>query len=385
MTSLQQTVEAQVAAGLVPGAVALVADGDDITAVAAGLRTVGGPPMTRDTLFRIASITKPIVAAAVMALVDRGRIGLDDPVAPWLPELAEPVVLRRPDGPLDDVVPAVRAITVRHLLTFQAGHGFPADLSLPVVAPLTEALLQGPPQPQAVPPPDEWMARLSQVPLLHQPGEGWTYNTGSDVLGVLLARVEDAPLGDVLTAAVLGPLGMADTGFAIPDVGLDRMSGHHRRTAGGFELIDPPDGQWATVPAFPSGAGGLVSTADDWCAFGRMLLAGGEHRGERILSAEAVRQMMTSHVVAEPDNPYLDGHGWGFGGSVDLAPAEPWNVPGRYGWIGGTGTAAYVIPSRRRVVIWMSQVELEGPDDARAIAAVLTWAAQQPRTGGRSG
>lgn len=95
---------------------------------------------------------------------------------------------------------------------------------------------------------------------------------------------------------------------------------------------------WATVPAFPAGAGGLVSTADDWCTFGRMLLAGGEHRGERILSADAVRQMMTSHVEAEPDNPFLEGHGWGFGGSVDLASTEPWNVPGRYGWIGATGT-----------------------------------------------
>ena len=382
MTSLQQTVDAQVAAGRVPGAVALVADGDDVTVVTAGVRAVGGTPMTRDTLFRIASITKPIVAAAVMVLVDRGRIGLDDPVGPWLPELAEPVVLRRPDGALDDVVPAVRPITVRHLLTFQAGHGFPADLDLPVVARLMGDLSQGPPQPQAVLPPDEWMARLSRIPLLHQPGEGWTYNTGSDILGVLLARVEGAPLGDVLDEAVLGPLGMADTGFAVPDGGLDRMAGHHRRTAGGFEVIDPPDGQWATTPAFPAGAGGLVSTVDDWCAFGRMLLAGGDHRGKRILSADAVRQMMTSHVEAEPDSPFLEGHGWGFGGSVDLAPTEPWNVPGRYGWVGGTGTAAYVIPSRRRLVIWMSQVELEGPDDARAMAAVLTWAAQRPDVGG---
>lgn len=225
MTSLQETVDAEVTAGAVPGAVALVTEGDDVTVATAGARTVGGEPMARDSLFRLASITKPIVAAATMVLVDRGRVGLDDLVERWLPELADPVVLRSLDGPVDDVVPAVRPITVRHLLTFQAGHGFPADFSVPVVARLTEDLLQGPPQPQAVPPPDEWMARLARIPLLHQPGEGWTYNTGSDVLGVLLARAEGGPLVDVLADTILGPLAMADTGFTVPAGGDGRMTG----------------------------------------------------------------------------------------------------------------------------------------------------------------
>lgn len=377
MTSLQETVDAQIEGGVVPGAVALVAHGDDLTFAAAGVQAEGGPPMAQGSLFRIASITKPIVAATTMALVDRGRIGLDDPVSRWVPELAEPVVLRRMEGPVEDVVPAARPITVRHLLTFQGGHGFPADFSVPVVQRLFEDLLQGPPQPQAVPPPDEWMARLSRIPLLHQPGEGWTYNAGSDILGVLLARAEGAPLGDVLQDTVLDPLGMSDTGFAVPAGGLDRMTDYHRRNAdsGTFEVIDAPDGQWATPPAFPSGAGGLVSTADDWLAFGRMLLNRGEHDGRRVLSADAVGQMMTSHVEAEPDSPFLRGQGWGFGGSVDLTSNDSWEVPGRYGWVGGTGTAAYVIPSRDTVTIWMSQVELAGPDDSRAMAAVLTWAA----------
>lgn len=380
MTSLHETVDAQVEAGLVPGAVALVADGDDdLTVAAAGVRSLGGEPMARDSVFRIASISKPIVAAATMALVDRGRMRLDDPVERWLPELADPIVLRRIDGPLDDVVPAVRPITIRHLLTLQAGHGFPADFSSPVVARLFEDLFQGPPRPQAVPPPDEWMARLASIPLLHQPGEGWTYNTGSDILGVLLARVEGIALGGVLEDTVLGPLEMTDTGFAVGAAQLERMTSLYGRDAdtGELDLVDPPDGQWASVPAFASGAGGLVSTADDWCAFGRMLLAGGEHQGRQVLSAEAVDLMTTSHAEAESGNPFLQGHGWGFGGSVDLAPTDPWNVPGRYGWVGGTGTAGYVIPSRGRVVIWLSQVEFAGPDDFRAMAGVLTWAAQQ--------
>ena len=310
-----------------------------------------------------------------MVLVERGRLTLDESVERLLPELADPVVLRAVDGPVDDVVPAARAITVRDLLTFQAGHGFPPDFTAPVVALLIGELLQGPPQPQKVPPPDEWMARLGRIPVLHQPGEGWTYNAGSDVLGVLLARAEGKALGDVLADTILDPLGMSDTAFAASD--LDRFASYYRRdTSGsGFELVDPPDGHWASVPPFPSGAGGLVSTVDDWCAFGRMLLAGGEHDGRRVLTAESVEQMMTSHAEAEPGNPFLQGQGWGFGGSVDLDRSAPWTVPGRYGWIGGTGTAGYVTPSLGRVSVWLSQVELAGSDDFSAVGEFLTWVA----------
>jgi CubicO group peptidase (beta-lactamase class C family) len=251
-------------------------------------------------------------------------------------------------------------------------------MDVPVVERLMDDLGQGPPRPQSVPPPDEWMHRLAAIPLLHQPGEGWTYNTGSDILGVLLARAQGAPLGDVLDDTMLGPLGMSDTWFVVPTGKLDRMTASYRRDADSGELVmvDPPEGQWAAVPAFPSGAAGLVSTADDWCVFGRMLLAGGAHRGRRVLSAEAVRLMITSHVATAPDNPFLEGHAWGFGGSVDLTDDEPWNIVGRYGWVGGTGTAAYIIPSTATVVVWMSQVELSGPRDFEAMAAVLSWAAR---------
>jgi CubicO group peptidase (beta-lactamase class C family) len=221
------------------------------------------------------------------------------------------------------------------------------------------------------------MRRLSGLPLLHQPGEGWTYNTGYDILGVLLARLTGAPLADVLTATVLEPMGMTDTGFWTEQT--DRLVSYYRRGEAGLELVDPPDGQWAQPPRVPSGAGGLLSSVDDWSAFGQMLLAGGEHRGRRVLAPESVRLMTTVHVDGGPEHLFLDGQGWGMGGSVDLRRTHRWNVPGRYGWVGGTGTAGYIIPSTHTVVVWLSQVELGGPDDAAAIADVLTCAAQSPR------
>jgi CubicO group peptidase (beta-lactamase class C family) len=367
MTTLQEIVDDQVEAGRVPGAVALVARGDDVEVGVAGRRAVDGDqPMTRDTVFRIASLTKAIVAAATMVLVDRGRLGLDDPVARWLPELADPVVLRSVDAGLDDVVPAVRPITVRHLLTFQGGHGFPSDFSVPWVQRVFAEGLQGPPRPQESLPTDEWVAAMGRIPLLHQPGEGWTYNTGSDLLGVLLARAQEAPLGEVLADTVLDPLGMADTGFVATRSAVDRMATQYRRDdAGDLELVDRPDGQWASPPPFPSGAGGLVSTVDDWLAFGRMLLAGGTTSdGRRLLSADAVRLMTTDHTTAAQraiGELFLEGQGWGFGGSVDISATGDGTVPGRYGWVGGTGTSAHVTPSTGTVAVLLTQVGTDGP------------------------
>jgi CubicO group peptidase (beta-lactamase class C family) len=377
VTSVQGLTEAACSAGAVPGVVALVSRRGQVEVGCAGVRTIGGEPMTRDTVFRIASLTKPIVAAAAMVLVERGRLRLDDPVDEHLPELADPRVLRSLDGPLDDpgnVEPAKRAITLRDLLTFQAGHGVPENFGAPVMKVLVEQLAAGPPRPQQHPSTRQWMRRLAQVPLLHQPGEGWTYNIGSEILGVLLARAADAPLADVLSETVLGPTGMEDTAFWA--VRTDRLASYYRRGETGLELVDPPGGQWAQPPPFPSGGGGLLSTVDDWHAFGRMLLAGGEHRGRRVLAEESVAAMMTSHVDGGPQHLFLDGQGWGFGGSVDIRLKDRWNVIGRYGWVGGTGTAGYVIPASDTAVVWMSQVELDGPEDFAAISEVLAYAAR---------
>ncbi|GAA4587661.1 serine hydrolase [Planotetraspora phitsanulokensis] len=346
--------------------VGLVARGDRVEVAAVGHADAdGGSPMVRDSIFRVASITKPIIAAAVMMLVEDGRIALDDPVGHWLPELAAPSVVRTPKSTVDDVVPAVRPITVRDLLTFRAGYGFPSDFSLPAVGLLFSELKQGPPQPQHVAAPDEWMAALSRIPLLYQPGDAWLYNTCSDIQGVLIARVSGRPLPEFLAERLFEPLGMVDTGFEVPAAKLGRFTGYYRTDpAGGLELVDAPDGQWSRPPLFPSGAGGLVSTADDWYSFARMLLAEGSAGGRSLLSPASVRQMTADHLTASQRDAsvlFLEGQGWGFGGSVDIEEIDPWNTPGRYGWVGGTGTAAHVIPSTGQVTVLLSQREAAGP------------------------
>lgn len=374
-TPVQQVVADTGERGLNPGAVAaIVWDGRADVGVS-GLAATDGPAMARDTVFRIASVTKPIVAAAAMALVDRGVFEITDPVANWLPELADPVVVRTPESAVDDVVPADRPITVEDLLTFRSGHGFLPDFGLPVVRLLMERAFQGPPRPQAVPPPDEWLARLATVPLAHQPGEGWTYNTGADILGVLLARAAGAPLPEVLRETVLDPLGMDSTAFAAP---AGRPLPYvHRREQDGTLVAGDDEGGWTTPPAFPSGAGGLVSTLDDLLAFGAMLLNEGRSpAGRQVLAPSSVEAMLTPHVTAAPGNPFLQGQAWGYGGSVDIEARDPWNVPGRYGWVGGFGTAFYVTPATRTTAVWLTQVEMRGPDDFAGIADFLTLAAR---------
>ena len=230
-------------------------------------------------------------------------------------------MLRTPSGPLDDVVPATRPITVFDLLTFRAGYGFPSDFALPGVAPLFSELKQGP-EPADVPAPDEWMATLSRIPLLNQPGEAWLYNTCSDIQGVLIARVSGRSLPEFLDERLFEPLGMVDTGFAVPAAKLDRFTSLYRIDPNGDpQLVDAPGGQWSSVPAFPSGAGGLVSTLDDWLAFARMMLADGTFDGRRLLSPASVRRMTTDHLTPaqrEAGGLFIEGQGWGFGGSVDV-------------------------------------------------------------------
>jgi CubicO group peptidase (beta-lactamase class C family) len=276
----------------VPGLVALVARGDQVHVEALGSLTIGGPAVQRDSLFRIASTTKPVTGAATLAFVREGLLAVDEPVDQLLPELATPRVLRRMDGPLDDTLPAQRAITVRDLLTFTFGFGmvmemFMAPQAWPVVAAATELHLStlGPPNPAEQPDPDTWIAALGSLPLLAQPGERWLYNTGASVLGVLLARAAGMPFADVLRTRIFAPLGMRDTAFWAGDTA--RLATAYIPTADGVQVWDPPDGQWSRPPAFGDGAAGLVSTADDLLAFARMLLRG----GDPVLSADAVAGM----------------------------------------------------------------------------------------------
>jgi CubicO group peptidase (beta-lactamase class C family) len=201
----------------------------------------------------------------------------------------------------------------------------------------------GPPEPQVPPPPDEWMARLSTVPLLYQPGERWLYHVGAEVLGVLVARASGLPLERFLQERVFDPLGMSSTGFATPDVGrLGTCYGRNPDT-GDPVVFDPPDGQWAKAPAFPSGGGGLVSTVDDYHAFGRMLLAGGRlPDGSRLLSRASVAAMTTDQIEVDRrgSGPSPDGsQGWGLGVGVTVRRTGLAPSVGGYGWAGGLGSS----------------------------------------------
>jgi CubicO group peptidase (beta-lactamase class C family) len=298
---------------------------------------VGGPPMRPDTLFRISSNTKPITAAVVLSLVEDGLLDLHGPVEGLLPELAGRRVLRRPDGPLDDTVKAERPVTVRDLLTFTWGFGmqgamFMAAEPWPIVTAVEEHELGsfGPPQSDTTPEPDTWMARLGELPLLAQPGERWLYQAGSQVLGVLAARAGGAPFEDVMRERVLGPLGMRDTAFHAADT--SRLATAYERRDGQLAVTDPPDGQWSRPPRFPDGGGGLVATAGDLLAFGRMLIRGGHPVLHNDTVAEMTRDQLTAAQRANvwPGFSFLDDRGWGYGVSV-----LDWG----YTWEGGLGTA----------------------------------------------
>ncbi|HEY2764930.1 MAG TPA: serine hydrolase domain-containing protein [Pseudonocardiaceae bacterium] len=365
MTNLRGILESYVTNGTVPGAVSLIARGDRIEVQAVGSADVdGAAPMGRDSIFRFASITKPITAAAVMMLVEDGRIALDDRVGKWLPELASPMVVRTPASPVEDVLPAARPITVFDLLTARAGYGFPSDFSLPAVELLFTVQTDGR-EVQQRPQSDEWLAALSRIPLLYQPGEAWLYDTCSDLQGMLISRVSGQSLPEFLAERLFEPLGMVDTGFVVPAAKRDRFTSYYRPgPAGGLELADAPGGQWSQLPAFPAGSGGLVGTVDDWYRFSRMILTEGTGEGRRLLSPESVRQMTTDHLTRfqrDIGELFLEGQGWGFGGSVDVETIDPWNAPGRYGWVGGTGTTAHITPATGSVAILLTQVAATGP------------------------
>jgi CubicO group peptidase (beta-lactamase class C family) len=358
--------------GAVPGLVTLVSRRGEVHVDAIGTKAVGGSdPMRRDTVFRIASVTKPIVAAAAMILIEECTLRLDDPVDRWLPELADRKVLRAIDGPLDDTVPANRPITLRDLLTLRLGIG--EVMVFPPRYPIQQAMDEAGLSASAnlpTHPPDELMQRFGSLPLLHQPGERWLYNSGSDILGVLIARASGHALERFLRERIFEPLGMKDTAFSVPESKLDRLATCYRTDAatGGLAIFDEArGGRFASPPIFESGAGGLVSTVDDCLAFGRMMLDMGKHRSERILSRPSVELMTTDHITPEQKAAsefvpgFWDNRGWGFGLSVITRRDDLAAMPGRYGWDGGYGTSWYVDPKEGMVGILMTQRVMDSP------------------------
>jgi CubicO group peptidase (beta-lactamase class C family) len=354
--------------GDMPGLVALVARGDDVHVEAIGHKDFGDPePIGRDAIFRIASLTKPIAGVAAMLLIQDGAMALGDPVARWLPELAEPRVLRTLESELDDTVPADRPITVEDVLSFRLGWG--SVMAAPDTYPIQRAEAElglktfTPPWPPSDLTPDEWIARFARLPLLHQPGVGWRYTGGSQVAGVLIERVAGAPVADVLRDRVFEPLGMVDTGFFVPAEKLDRFTAQYAPDpeTGQLRLLDRPDGWWSAPPRMPDCGGWLVSTVDDLWAFASMLAADG---GD-LLSPESMGLMLIDRMTAQEraqNRMFVGDHsGWGLMMSVPAADGST-GVPGGFGWAGGTGTSWRTDPSVGLTGILLTQRAMTSPE-----------------------
>src|SRR5262249_30130858 len=319
LARLRGLLERHVDAGLVPGVVAVLARHGEVHIEATGFLAFEGAgsrtPMAGDTICRLGSMTKPVVAACAMTLVEDCTLRLDDPVDDLLPELANMTVLVDPNGPLDDTLAAKRPITSRDLLTYALGTGLVSPE--PGTVPIADAL-----NTLGQPPADEWISRLGSLPLVHQPGERWMYHTAANVTGVLIARATGKSFGDALRERICDPLGMKDTAFSVDAENLDRLAtayAQHYTDTGEPVVDDAPDGEFSRPPVFESGGGGLVSTANDFLAFASALLAGGSHHGERVLSRPAVTLMTSDQLTAEQKAVsgfwpgYFDNMGWGFG------------------------------------------------------------------------
>ena len=337
--------------GFVPGGVVALARQGGGLVVGGGTRAClgggAGSAWAGDTIWRTGSMTKPLVAACAMTLVEDGTLRLDGPVGELLPELTDMRVVADPDGPVEETVPARRAITLRDLLTYTVGTGIG-----PGTGPIADAvgILF-----KAVPP-DEWIARFGALPLAHQPGERWMYEIAANVTTVLVARATGTTFGEALRERVCEPLGMTDTTFHVGEERWDRFATAYAKDGDGV-VADAPDGAYSTPPVFESGGGGLVSTAEDYLAFGSALLNGGVHRGERVLSRPAVALMTTNHLTPEQREVsgfvpgYFDDFGWGFGMSVRTRRRLLGPSAGSFGWSGFWGTAWYDDPAEDLVAV----------------------------------
>jgi len=384
---LQRRMEALAGAGRFAGVASLVwRAGETLHVHAAGWRDLAGRlPMERDTLFRIASMTKPVVSAAALQLVDQGRLELAEPIARWLPEAAWLRVLRRPAAELDDTVPLERPPTLFDLMTHTAGFAWTGGLDAPITRAVAEAAQ---PRPLISCPPDLFVRRICALPLMQQPGRGWCYSVATDLLGVLVARASGLALPELLQRQLFEPLGMEDTGFHVPPEKLRRLAvGYQRDATGALREHDAPQtGFWSRPPVFPAGGGGLVSTLDDYLRFARMLLEGGLAGRRRVLSEGAVQLMTTNQLSAAQIRPldasvdYLHGQGFGLGMSVAIGASEDRRAPGSYGWPGAYSTAWFADPARRLIAIAMGQVWLDPGNELRAALEEEVYAAVGRRT-----
>jgi len=337
--------ERAVAKGEVAGAVALVYRHGTIAYVSArGFQDKeAGMPMKRDTIFALASMTKPITAVAVMMLVEEGKLRLDEPVDRLLPELAKRKVLKDPTGPLSDVRESPRPITVRDLLTYRIGIGQTGYAGIPESAPIAKAFAAvqtGPAQTA-----DDYMKRLGALPLITVPGERFLYNTSSMVMGVLISRAAGIPFEQFLERRIFKPLGMVDTAFWVPAAKRSRLAVTYHNGPTPGSLVPSEPRRLSEPPVFPSGAGGLVSTVDDYLKFARVLLHNGEADGVRLLSRKSVELMTQDHLTGVPfkqffiSDTFFSNAGFGFGLEVQTKRTGLGPSVGSYWWNGATGVS----------------------------------------------
>jgi CubicO group peptidase (beta-lactamase class C family) len=349
LARLHDVLAGHVERGDMPGAIALVARGQRVHVDVIGTKAFGdAAALQRDDVFRITSMTKPIAAAAAMTLVEDGTLHIDAPIDDLLPELANRRVLRSIDAALDDTVPAKRAITLEDLLTFRLGLGMVfTSTTYPILEAEQELHLAtlSPPYPPSPHSTDEWLRRLGTLPLINQPGEQWMYNTGAQVLGALLERATGRPLETVFHERILGPLSMGDTTFTVSPAMHGRLTTAYEVDwdKGELDVVDGVEGgYWSRPLAFPSASGWLLSTVDNFWTFVQLLLDGGVHDGQRLLSEKSVDLMTTNHLERSQHafaSPFLsDAEGWGYCMGAPVSGASPDSVPRGFGWDGGAGT-----------------------------------------------
>ena len=391
-SAVEATLHEHVTRGELAGFVALIwRSGQPIRAIAIGWRDVDRDlPVTRDTIFRIASATKPITTVAALTLLDDGRFGLDDPTTRVAPELADLRVLEDPNGPLDRTVPAGRAITFRDLLTHRSGLTYGDFHQAPIRAAYKATLGA---TIDNVLTADEWIARLATLPLIDQPGAAFHYGVSTDLLGFLLARIEGTTLGAVLRQRVLDPLGMHDTHFVVPyhkrnrRAALTGFDEAGRLTTlavapGGHALAERPDSM-----TFESGGQGLWSTADDYLAFARLFVSGGAVDGVRILQPDTCALMMANQLTPSQRTDarmlgqalFAQGHGYGMGVAVVVEPDHADVLRcrggvGTVGWPGAYGSWWQADPNDGSVLVFLSHNMLEMSQLAQGIG-LATWSA----------
>lgn len=361
--------------GHLVGAVTLVwQDGKIIHSAELGWRNMDDKlPMQRDTLFRIASMTKPITSTLALMLLDEGRFALNDPITKWVPEFSQMRVLKPQTNGLDQTDPAERLITFEDLLTHRSGLTYADWHSGPIVQAYKDALGGDIDSEFA---PDDWIARLASLPLIAQPGTAFHYGHSTDLLGLIIARIEDAPLADVMKRRIFDPLGMKDTGFTVP---LEKRK--RRAEAYGFDdagqlckrLTGPGNSFLSERPegmTYVSAGQGLWSTANDYLTFARMFLNAGTVHDVQLLRPETFQRMVTNYLseVQQTKARYIlnTGHGFGLGVAMVLDPLTASPQPcgggmGSVGWPGAFGGWWRADPSNNSVLIFLTHnmVELE--------------------------